>query len=49
MNSILLRAIDSAATRKHTMMGQKYFKGGEVKINNNSENFRGARLLPEEI
>jgi len=43
----------SAATRKHTMVGQKYFKGeGQTytkynKINNNSENFRrGGRLLP---
>jgi len=44
-----------AATRKHTMAGQKYFRGANIrlegpnyaeynKINNNSENFRGARM-----
>jgi len=46
-----------AATRKHTMVGHNYFKGGgkhtfggkytkSNKVNNNSVNFRGgARLL----
>jgi len=48
----------NAATRKHTMVKQKYFKGANEllgkgqkytkynKRNNNSENFKGARLLP---
>jgi len=45
-----------AATRKLTIVGQKYFKGGGkhmlggeyteyYRINNNSKNFREARLL----
>jgi len=45
-----------ATTRKHTKVGQKYFKRGMAnvhleqkytkynKINNNSENFRWAKL-----
>jgi len=46
-----------AATRKHTMVGQKYFKGGgerhtfggnstkHNKINNNTENFSGGKIV----
>jgi len=47
-----MRTNCSAATRKHTMGGQNYFKGGGKnyakynKLNNNSQKFRGARLLP---
>jgi len=50
----------SAATIKHTMVGQKYFKGGKQafggqkytknnKINNNSENFRGQNCCQGEL
>jgi len=40
----------SATTRRHAMVRQKYFKGEQTytknnKINNSSENFRGAILL----
>jgi len=42
----------SAATRKHTIVGKNILKGGgqrytkHNKINNITENSRGARLLP---
>jgi len=48
-------AKSSAATKKHTMMGQKYFKEGQTsvwgeytkynKINSNSENFREGKNI----
>jgi len=46
----------SVATRKHTIVGQKYFKGGQTsvcgeqkytkynKININTENFKGGKI-----
>jgi len=49
-----MRYLGSVATRKHTMVGQKYFRVGGAndrlgwskitKINSNSENFRGGKI-----
>jgi len=41
--------INRAAARKHTMVGKRKLRGGQkyTKLNNNSENFRGAILLLE--
>jgi len=50
-NKSVLSLSLSTATRKHNMVGRKYFKGEganerlgwqKYKINNNSKNFRGA-------
>jgi len=56
INFSIILAECSAATRKYAIVGQKYFKGANERLGkrqkytkykiHNSENFRGAILLP---